>query len=75
MTYEPPGGLTEFVRMLRRVPEPEAIELLRMAFDNAVSATILDDVRLLTRKAEEHTRDNGVPDPPALVPVPPFRKE
>jgi hypothetical protein len=56
MTYEPPGGLTEFVRMLRRVPEPEAIDLLRMAFDNAVSATILDDVRLLTRKAEEHTQ-------------------
>lgn len=44
--WEPPGGLIQFVRIVQRIPEPEAIDLLRSAFDNAGIDAVFTDIRL-----------------------------
>jgi len=48
MSYEPPTGLREFVQLLQRASTDDAVDLLRMAFDNAAAAAIVDDFRLRT---------------------------
>jgi len=48
MSYEPPTGLREFVRLLQRATPEDAADLLRMAFENAAASAIVDDYRLRT---------------------------
>lgn len=44
--WEPPGGLINFVQIVQRIPEAEAIDLLRSAFDNAAIDAVYTDIRL-----------------------------
>jgi hypothetical protein len=46
MKYEPPPGMTEFVRVLQRCSAKDAENLLALAFENCAADAITQDLRL-----------------------------
>jgi hypothetical protein len=49
MSYSPPCGLVEFVRVLQGVSPDVATDLLQRAFDNATSEAVLEAMQRVAK--------------------------